>query len=145
MYYIIRIFFRGENESHSIESRDEYRAALTRYYNIIAADLANTQNTYCLAMLLNSKGEKVIQPFIWYNSTEGTITPPFEYAVIRTFLQNGSASNAIEYKDYDEAYKRYFNVLAADLQNENATFNMALIIDAGGNIFENRSFTKNNE
>ena len=66
---------------------------------------------------------------------------PFDYAVIRTFTNaNGQISNSIEFKNFNEAQKRYFNIIATDLQNNQLTFNMAAIIDGDGNVIEGRSF-----
>lgn len=53
-YQVIRIFFKGETKSHSVEYFDDYNAALQRYFNIIAADLANNEVTYNAAYLIDS-------------------------------------------------------------------------------------------
>ena len=55
-YQVIRIFFKGENKSHSVEYHDDYNAALQRYFNVIAADLANEQVTYNAAYLIDNAG-----------------------------------------------------------------------------------------
>ena len=55
-YQVIRIFFKGENKSNSVEYFDDYDAALQRYFNIIAADLANDQVTYNAAYLIDNGG-----------------------------------------------------------------------------------------
>lgn len=54
-YQVIRIFHKGENKSHSVEYFDDYNSALQRYFNIIAADLANDQVTYNAAYLIDSE------------------------------------------------------------------------------------------
>lgn len=55
-YTVIRIFFKGEAETHSVEQKDSYDAALQRYFNIIAADLQNAEITYNAAYIINSGG-----------------------------------------------------------------------------------------
>lgn len=142
MYYIIRINFKGETEAHSIEQREDLRQALTRYYNIIAADLGNAEVTYCYAGLMGDGGRYVTEPFIFSveKDSEGYPVTSFENIVIRTYTVNGQASNSIEYKNFNEAQQRYFNIIAADLQNANASFNMAAILNNHGEIIESRSF-----
>lgn len=55
-YQIIRIFVKNEQETHSVELKDDYIEAQQRYYNIIAADLGNPDVTYQAAYLINSQG-----------------------------------------------------------------------------------------
>ena len=58
-YQVIRIFFKGEQKSNSIEYKDSYTEALQRYFNIIAADLANNDVTYNAAYLIDSDGSVI--------------------------------------------------------------------------------------
>lgn len=55
-YQVIRIFFKGETKSNSVEYFDSYDSALQRYFNVIAADLANNQVTYNAAYLIDNGG-----------------------------------------------------------------------------------------
>ena len=55
-YTIIRIFFKGEQRSHSVEYFYEYNSAVQRYFNIIAADLANADVTWNAAYIIDSNG-----------------------------------------------------------------------------------------
>lgn len=55
-FAIIRIFYKGDNETHSVEFRDTYLEAQQRYYNIIAADLANAEITYQATYIINAAG-----------------------------------------------------------------------------------------
>ena len=48
-FAIIRIFYKGDKETHSVEFKDSYFEAQQRYYNIIATDLANPDDTYTAA------------------------------------------------------------------------------------------------
>ena len=56
-YQVVRIFFKGENKSNSVEYFNEYESALQRYFNIIAADLANAEVTYNAAYLIDNGGD----------------------------------------------------------------------------------------
>lgn len=58
-FQVIRIFFRGENKSNSVEYFNDYDAALQRYFNIIAADLANAEVTYNSAYLIDNGGNVI--------------------------------------------------------------------------------------
>lgn len=55
-YTVIRIFFKGEQKQNSVEHKDTYNEALQRYFNIIAADLANAEITYNAAYIIDSNG-----------------------------------------------------------------------------------------
>lgn len=68
-YQVIRIFFKGANKSHSVEYKDDYEVALQRYFNIIAADLADAQVTYNAAYLIDNGGN-VIRKEVFDRRTE---------------------------------------------------------------------------
>ena len=55
-YTVIRQFFKGDNETHSMEIKTDFNAALQRYFNIIAADLADQAITYNAAYIIGSDG-----------------------------------------------------------------------------------------
>ena len=58
-YQVIRIFFKGEAHSNSVEYFDDYNAAQQRFYNVIAADLANAEVTYNAAYLIDNGGNVI--------------------------------------------------------------------------------------
>lgn len=55
-YTVVRQFFKGDAETHSMEVKTDYNEALQRYFNIIAADLAATDITYNAAYIIDSNG-----------------------------------------------------------------------------------------
>lgn len=55
-FVVIRIFYKGDAETHSVEFKDTYLEAQQRYYNVIAADLANPDITYQAAYIINAAG-----------------------------------------------------------------------------------------
>lgn len=55
-YQVIRIFFKGENKSNSVEYFDDYLSAQARYHNIIAADLQNQEVTYQGTYIIDNGG-----------------------------------------------------------------------------------------
>lgn len=67
------------------------------------------------------------------------------YFVTRVnFNQEGKQSNSIQmFTDLVQAQKRFYNVLAADIDNENYQFEMVQIVDEKGlvlasQVFDNR-------
>lgn len=55
-FAVIRIYYKGDKETHSVEFKDTYLEAQQRYYNIIASDLANADITYQAAYIINASG-----------------------------------------------------------------------------------------
>lgn len=55
-FVVVRIFFKGEAETHSVQFFDTYIEAQQRYYNVIAADLASEDITYQAAYIINAVG-----------------------------------------------------------------------------------------
>jgi hypothetical protein len=55
-YSVVRIFYKGSNETHSIEIKSTLLDARKRYFNIIATDLANEEITYQAAYIIDSNG-----------------------------------------------------------------------------------------
>ena len=65
------------------------------------------------------------------------------YQVIRIFFKGSVRSNSVEYiADFNAAQQRYFNVIAADLANNEVTYNAAYIIDNGGNMLRHDVFDR---
>ena len=55
-YTVIRQFFKGENETHSMEIKTDKETAVQRFFNILAADLADSTITYNAAYIIDSNG-----------------------------------------------------------------------------------------
>lgn len=58
-YSVVRVFYKGENESHSVQIFTDLQSAQTRYFNILAADLGAEDVTYCSAYIIDSNGMMV--------------------------------------------------------------------------------------
>ena len=144
MYQVVRIFFKEDGtESHSIEEKATRREALARFHAILAADLGNAEVTYCYAGILKDDGKNAIEPFT-FNAAATEYVPainPYKYAVLRVRVKDGQRQTSVEFKEYQEAIKRYFSILAADLGDETVTYNMCTIIDSDGYVTEARSFS----
>lgn len=55
-YSVVRIFFKGDSETHSVEHKSTLLDAQKRYFSAIAADLANGEITYQAAYIIDSNG-----------------------------------------------------------------------------------------
>lgn len=65
------------------------------------------------------------------------------YTVVRIFFKGDAETHSIEHKDsLIEAQQRYFNIIAADLQSADITYNAAYIIDSNGMMLEGRVFDR---
>lgn len=55
-YSVVRIYFKGAQETHSVEQRATLQDAQKRYFNILATDFGNDEVTYCSAYIIDSDG-----------------------------------------------------------------------------------------
>lgn len=55
-YTVVRQYFKGDAETHSMEIKTDKNAALQRYFNIIATDLAAVDITWNAAYIIDSNG-----------------------------------------------------------------------------------------
>lgn len=55
-YRVDRLFYKGENETHSMQIFDNLEDARKRYFNIIATDLNDPDITYQMADIIDSNG-----------------------------------------------------------------------------------------
>lgn len=73
-YSVIRIFFKGETETHSVQQFSDLQSAQTRYFNMLASDLGNEEITYCSAYIIDSNGMMVEGRVFDKTVTENTTT-----------------------------------------------------------------------
>lgn len=65
------------------------------------------------------------------------------YRVDRLFFKGDKETHSIQLFDsLDEARKRYFNIIATDLNDPDITFQQADIVDANGMMLECRVFDR---
>lgn len=55
-YTVVRQFFKGDAETHSMEVKQTLEDARKRYFGIIAADLNDNDITYQAAYIIDSNG-----------------------------------------------------------------------------------------
>ena len=136
-YAVLRINFKGETESHSIEYKDTLREAETRYHNIITADIGNSQVDYSLAMIFDRNANKLVGEIHDYRAEKSAF-----YPLIRIY-EDDSMHNSVQIfadgrenpgEAYKQAEKRWYAVIAADLDNEQVVYNAAIMMDNNGTI-----------
>lgn len=68
------------------------------------------------------------------------------YTVVRQFFKGDVETHSVEVKQtLDEARKRYFGIIAADLNDNDITYQAAYIIDSTGMMIEGRVFDRTQE
>lgn len=68
------------------------------------------------------------------------------YQVIRIFFKNEIKSNSVEYfNNILQAQQRFHNIIAADLQNQEITYQGTYIIDDIGNMIDKAIFDRRNK
>ena len=147
-FMVIRLRFIGESEIHSTEYFDDEHTALQRFSNIWAADLNNKDVTWNGVFLFDVYNLQWIKKYELNDLREQKNT----FFILARFLEkNDAMTHSIQYYfadpadpsvEYMEAVKRWFNVIAADLNDEEVTANGAVIFDSLGNVKESRFFDR---
>lgn len=55
-FTVVRQYYKGDVETHSMEVKTDYMDALQRFFNIVASDLANAEITYQATYIVDSNG-----------------------------------------------------------------------------------------
>ena len=139
-YAVLRIYYRGAAEAHSIEYKDTLREAEARFHNILAADEGNSQTTYCLAMIFDKLANLVKSEIHDYREEKTAF-----YPVIRFFEDSEGMHNSVQLfvddpanpgQVLEEAIKRWHAVYAADINDNTLLYNAAVMMDNNGMIGE---------
>ena len=65
------------------------------------------------------------------------------YMVVRVFQRSGQMNHSVEYKtEYEEAQKRFYGIIAADLANNDITYQAAYIINGTGRTIDVKVFDR---
>ena len=66
-FIVTRLFYKGTTENHSIQTFTDKRQATQRFYNIVAADLADNDITFQYASIVDCYGNMVdgIRPVVY--------------------------------------------------------------------------------
>lgn len=127
-YIVLRIYYRGSTEAHSIEYKDTLREAQTRFHNILAADEGNANTTYCLCMVFDRKTNRLLNEIHDFREENVAF-----YPVIRITEDQQGMNNSVQiFTNYNDAVKRWYGVIAADLDDESLTYRAAIMMDNNG-------------
>ena len=55
-YTVIRLFIKNGSETHSVEIKQDRESAVQRFFNVLAADLADSGITYNACHVMDSNG-----------------------------------------------------------------------------------------
>ena len=58
-FTIIRQYFKGSTETHSVEIKTDRNQAVQRFFNILAADLADATITWNAVYVIDNKGNMI--------------------------------------------------------------------------------------
>ena len=65
------------------------------------------------------------------------------YTVVRKLFKGGKETHSMEDKEtYDEAEKRFYNIIASDLSDPEITYNSAYIINSDGLMMKGEVFKR---
>lgn len=68
------------------------------------------------------------------------------YIVNRLFYKGEKETHSTQiFSSYEEARKRYYNIISADLNDEAITYQMANIISKDGTMLDHQVFDRNTE
>lgn len=149
-YIVTRILFKGESESHSMEYFDDKHTAEQRYFSIIGADINNKETTYNAAFIIDRDGNMLRHEINDIRETKDKF-----FILLRYFIKGDKYNNSVQYyhvmqedpyASYKAALQRWFNVIAADLKDDEVTANGAFIIDShSSEITDGRTFYEDRE
>lgn len=64
-FIVTRLYYKGQNETHSVQTFQDRWQATQRFYNIIATDLADNDITYQYASITDSNGNNILPPVVY--------------------------------------------------------------------------------
>lgn len=144
-YAILRIRIT-DSEIHSIEYKDTLREAEVRFHNILTADEGNEATTYCMCVIFDKYVNIIRSEVRDYREN-----PTVFYPVIRMFEKNNEMTHSVQIFDdipaapgkaHNDALKRWYAIIAADLADESVTYNAAIMTDNSGALGEHKAFDK---
>lgn len=147
-FIVVRSRFIGESEIHSTEYFSDEHSALQRFSNIWAADLNNNEVTWNGVFLFDISDLRYVKKYEINDLREQKDT---FFLLLRFFEKNEQMSHSIQYYfpsyedpsiEYMNAVKRWFSVIAADLNDDGITANGAILFDSLAGVKESRYFAR---
>ena len=128
-YLIVREFIK-DTEAHSVEYKETMSEAVKRWYAIMDADINNSKTKYNTGIIFDRYGNLIRQDINDIREEKD----PF-YLLIRCFEQkDGTEEHSVERLTgtYDEAETRFYSVVAADMQEPENIYGLAILISGSG-------------
>ena len=147
-FIVVRSRFIGESEIHSTEYFDDEHSALQRFSSVFSADINNADVTWNGAFLFDIANLRTIKKFEINDLRE---EKNVFYLLLRFFEKEGKMSHSVQYyfppfadpqTEYMKAVQRWFNIIAADLNDDAITANGAILFDSLANVKESRFFNR---
>lgn len=147
-FIVVRSRFIGESEIHSTEYFEDEHSAIQRFSNIWAADVNNPNVTWNGVFLFDIHNLQYVKKYEINDLREDKNT---FFILLRFLEKNSEMTHSIQYFfpgyvdpyiEYMNAVKRWFNVIAADLNDEEVTENGAIIFDSLADVKEQRYFKR---
>ena len=148
-YAVVRILFKGEEESHSVQFYNTIDDAKKRFFAVMDSDINNKDTTYNAVYIFDRDGNIFKKEINDIREVKSQF-----YVVVRYFFKNEKPSTSVQYYpfDYDTvksvyktALQRWFNIIAADLLDKDVVENGSYMFRNNGDIEESRTFYDDNE
>ena len=155
-FIVVRSRFIKESEIHSTEYFEDEHSAIQRFSNIWASDVNNKDVTWNGVFLFDTRDLRYVKKYE-INDLRNDENKNTFFMLLRFFEKKNQMAHSIQYFfpnyadpsiEYMNAVKRWFNVIAADLNDEEITANGAVIFDSLAEVKESRYFERkvqNNE
>ena len=147
-FIVVRSRFIKESEIHSTEYFEDEHSAIQRFSNIWAADVNNNKVTWSGVFLFDTNNLQYVKKFEINDLREDKNT---FFMLLRFFEKDAEMTHSLQYfypdyidpsVEYMNAVKRWFNVIAADLNDDEITANGAILFDSLAGVREQRFFKR---
>lgn len=147
-FIVVRSRFIGESEVHSTEYFEDEHSAIQRFSNIWAADVNNNNVTWNGVFLFDTNNLQYVKKYEINDLREDKNT---FFMLLRFFEKNAEMTHSLQYFypdyadpsiEYMNAVKRWFTVIATDLNDDEITANGAILFDSLADVKEQRYFKK---
>lgn len=147
-FIVVRSRFIGESEIHSTEYFEDEHSAIQRFSNIWAADVNNPNVTWNGVFLFDIHNLQYVKKYEINDLREDKNT---FFILLRFLEKNSEMTHSIQYFfpdyadpsiEYMNAVKRWFTVIATDLNDDEVTANGAILFDSLADVKEQRYFKK---
>ena len=147
-FIVVRSRFIKESEIHSTEYFEDEHSAIQRFSNIWAADVNNDKVTWNGVFLCDTSNLQYVKKFEINDLREDKNT---FFMLLRFLEKDSEMTHSLQYFypdyvdpsiEYMNAVKRWFTVIATDLNDDEVTANGAILFDSLAEVREQRFFKR---